>query len=225
MKTLKYLFFSTLFSVLSCQTQTPKINGVSFVASRHSVEKNHIEPLIAIHANYAAVMPFGSIQNLNHPDIRFNSDRQWYGETRKGSKHYINELQKQNIKVMLKPQIWVRHGEFTGKINMHSEENWTILENSYSKFILEYAQLAEEAQVDLFCIGTELEQFPPMPCDPFSWRQEVDQLSVDNKAPCFSQPLNTHMGTSEDTSVPSQLGTLPQSGIEHPHGNIPWCKN
>ncbi|WP_299778974.1 glycoside hydrolase [uncultured Formosa sp.] len=159
MKIINCLFFLLLFSVLSCQTQTHKINGVSFVASRHTVEKNHIEPLVTIHANYAAVMPFGSIQNLNHPDIRFNSDRQWYGETRSGSKHYINELQKQNIKVMLKPQIWVRHGEFTGNINMQNEENWTILENSYSKYILEYAKLAEEAKVDMFCIGTELEQF------------------------------------------------------------------
>ncbi|MDW5290165.1 glycoside hydrolase family 113 [Formosa sp. PL04] len=159
MKLINCLLFLLLFSILSCQNQTQKINGVSFVASRHAVKGNNIAPLVAIHANYAAVMPFGSIKDLNHPDIIYNSDRQWYGETRTGSKLYIEELQKQNIKVMLKPQIWVRQGEFTGNISMQNEANWIILEDSYSKFIMEYAKLAEEAKVDMFCIGTELEQF------------------------------------------------------------------
>ncbi|WP_434035739.1 glycoside hydrolase family 113 [Formosa sp. 4Alg 33] len=153
------LLFVILLSVFSCQTQTPKINGVSFVSSRDTVKGNHITPLVDIHANYAAVMPFGFIRDLNHPTVQYNTDRQWFGETRSGAKHYIEALQGQHIKIMLKPQIWIGHGVFTGHIHMQNEEDWTLLETSYSKFILEYAQLAEDAQVDMFCIGTELEQF------------------------------------------------------------------
>ncbi|WP_159023701.1 glycoside hydrolase [Formosa sp. L2A11] len=176
MKLLNCLFFLFLFSVLSCQTQTqtPKINGVSFVSSRDSVSGNHVKPLITIHSNYAAVMPFGYIQDLNHPDVKYNTDRQWYGETRSGAKHYVEELQKQNIKVMLKPQIWVRHGEFTGNIIMKNEDNWKILEASYSKFIMAYAQLAEESQVDMFCIGTELEQF--ITARPEYWKMLIQDI-------------------------------------------------
>ncbi|MFB9052507.1 glycoside hydrolase [Formosa undariae] len=153
------LLLIILLSAFSCQPQTPKINGVSFVSSRDTVKGDHIKPLVDIHANYAAVMPFGFIRDLNHPTVQYNTDRQWFGETRSGAKHYIEALQGQHIKIMLKPQIWIGHGVFTGHINMQNEENWILLEASYSKFILEYAQLAEDAQVDMFCIGTELEQF------------------------------------------------------------------
>ncbi|OEI81125.1 glycoside hydrolase [Formosa algae] len=153
------LFFLFLFSILSCQNETPKINGVSFVASRDTVSDNHITPLVNIHSNYAAVMPFGFIRDLNHPEVQYNTQRQWFGETKSGAKYYIEKLQKQNIKVMLKPQIWVRHGEFTGHITMTNEDHWNTLESTYANFILDYAKLAETAHVDMFCIGTELEQF------------------------------------------------------------------
>ena len=35
-------------------------------------------------ANYAAVMPFGFIRSLDDPNIIFNTERQWYGETKAG---------------------------------------------------------------------------------------------------------------------------------------------
>lgn len=139
--------------------KTEKINGVSFVASREAISEAHVKPVVGINANYAAVMPFGFIRNLEHPEIVFNTERQWYGETRTGAKQYIEELRKQQIKIMLKPQIWVWRGEFTGFIEMPDEAHWKQLEDSYSDFILEYAELAQETQTEIFCIGTELEKF------------------------------------------------------------------
>ena len=136
-----------------------KINGVSFVASREEVLQVHVDELLKIHANSAAVMPFGFIREISHPDIIFDTDRQWFGETRKGAKQYIELLQKNNISVMIKPQIWVSRGQFTGTIEMDSEENWEVLEASYDRFMLNYAELAEEANVSILCIGTELEKF------------------------------------------------------------------
>jgi hypothetical protein len=136
-----------------------KINGVSFVASRDTINIGHIEPVLNVNANFAAIMPFGFIRDLEHPEIVHNTQRQWYGETKVGAKQYINELQKSGIKIMIKPQIWVWRGEFTGLIEMTDEESWKQLEDSYSKFILEYAQLARETKADIFCIGTELEHF------------------------------------------------------------------
>jgi hypothetical protein len=135
------------------------INGVSFVASPEAIDETHIKPIVNINANYTALMPFGFIKNLEHPDIGFNSERQWFGETKKGIKQYAEELRKNHIKIMLKPQIWVRRGEFTGHIKMTKEDDWKLLEDSYSKFILFYAQLAQESKIEILCIGTELEKF------------------------------------------------------------------
>ena len=147
---------------VSCSGQIieSKINGVSFVASNESIEREkHVDPLANVNANYAAIMPFGFIRNLEHPEVIFNTQRQWFGETSEGAKQYIEELRKNGIRIMLKPQIWVWRGEYTGHIKMTTEADWKTLQDSYSRFILEYARLARDVNAELFCIGTELEQF------------------------------------------------------------------
>ncbi len=157
---LKLLIVATIF--YSCSAQLPpeeKINGISFVANRNPVDSTHVKPLLEVNANYAAVMPFGFVPDVDKPQIIYNTDRQWYGETKEGGRNYITQLHKQGIKVMLKPQIWIRRGEFTGYLKMETEQEWLALEASYRDFILEYASLAAQEDVAIFCIGTELEQF------------------------------------------------------------------
>lgn len=145
---------------LSCESQVnEKINGVSFVGSRDRVSQENIDPVLNVNANFAAIMPFGFMRTLDATEVVFNTDRQWYGETREGAKQYIKLLKKNGVKIMLKPQIWVWRGEFTGDINMASEADWKEFEKNYADFILTYAQLAEETQVAIYCIGTELEEF------------------------------------------------------------------
>ena len=139
--------------------QTSKINGLSFVAYNDSINDTHVNPVVKMNANYTAIMPFGFIKNIDHPEIVFNTERQWFGETKMGAKQYVNALQKSEIRIMLKPQIWVWRGEYTGYIEMSNEADWKIFEDSYSKFILEYAILAHEVNAEILCIGTELEKF------------------------------------------------------------------
>ena len=167
------------FLLNACAMTSPKkdkINGVSFVASRDSIDQKHIDPIIDLNANYAAVMPFGFIRDLQHPEVIFNTDRQWFGETKTGAKQYIETLKKGHIKVMMKPQIWVWRGEFTGMIQMKTEEEWQQLENTYSNFILEYAQVAQDTHAELFCIGTELETFVAK--RPEFWNQLIDNIKT-----------------------------------------------
>ncbi|MBT8376053.1 MAG: glycoside hydrolase [Bacteroidia bacterium] len=174
---MKSLFLTFLFLFMGCAAisyKPFKYNGVSFVASRDSIANTDVEPLLKINANAAAVMPFGYIRQLDHPTIAFNTDRMWFGETIIGAEQCIDQLHLSNIRVMLKPQLWVRRGEFTGKIAMDSEEHWQELEQSYTAFILEFAKLAERKHVDLFCIGTELELF--IKYRPQYWKNLIDQI-------------------------------------------------
>ena len=119
-------------------------------------------------------MPFGFIKDLSSPKITHNTDRQWFGETQKGLEQYAKEFQKNNIKIMVKPQIWVWKGEFTGHILMNSEENWKVLETSYEDFILTYATSAETLKADILCIGTELEKF--VENRPEYWRKLIKKI-------------------------------------------------
>ena len=173
------LFYTFCFCYLlnSCSmtsVYSTKINGVSYVASRDSISNTDIEPLTRIHANYASVMPFGFIRDLTHPEIQYNSKRQWFGETKVGVKQYIHTLKKQGIQVMMKPQIWVWRGEFTGDIKMTSKKDWQVLEDSYTTFILDYVQIAQETHVEIFCIGTELERF--IDERPNYWKQLISEI-------------------------------------------------
>ncbi len=158
MRRLGLLFLCLL--QFSCTSQVmEKINGVSFVASRNKALQTHVDEVVSINANHAAVMPFGFIRDIHSPEIIFDTDRQWFGETKQGAEQYIEMLHKNNIEVMLKPQIWIWRGEFTGTLIMKSEEDWKTLEESYDKFMLTYAKVAQETNVAVLCIGTELEKF------------------------------------------------------------------
>ncbi|GGG37664.1 hypothetical protein GCM10011344_43140 [Dokdonia pacifica] len=152
-----FIAFIFVFQINCLHAQ--KINGISFVASRDKATNEHVKPVVEVGANYAAVMPFGFIRALDNPTIVYNTDRQWYGERREGAKDYIKLLQSNGIKVMLKPQLWIWRGEYTGYLKMETEENWKALETSYEAFILDYAKLAQETGTSIFSIGTELEQF------------------------------------------------------------------
>lgn len=153
------LFLVFVISCFSCNSQHQKINGVSFVASRDSITSAHTRPVLEVQSNYVALMPFGFIRELTSPKIIHNTSRQWFGETQKGVLQYAQKFQEAKVEVMIKPQIWVRGGLFTGNIKMVSEEHWIILENSYRDFILSYARTAQELRAAIFCIGTELEYF------------------------------------------------------------------
>ncbi len=159
MRNINYFLLIFLIAIGSCNSQKSKINGVSYVAYNKPISKENVVPVKLVNANFAALMPFAFVKNLNNPNVIFNSSRQWFGETPEGIKQYAKELRKEEIQIMIKPQIWVFKGEFTGFIEMDSEENWKSLENSYKKFILEFAKIAEEIHAEIFCIGTELEKF------------------------------------------------------------------
>ena len=57
-----------LLTLISCRDAPPKkINGVSFVGSREPAHQEHVNALTDIHADYAAVMPYGFIRETGRP--------------------------------------------------------------------------------------------------------------------------------------------------------------
>ena len=151
-----------------------KMNGISFVASNDAIDSKHVQPVLNANGNYVALMPFGFIKNLKSPEVQYNSSRQWFGETKKGLQHYAQEFQKNKVKIMVKPQIWVWRGEYAAFIVMKTEETWKTLAISYEKFILDYASIASAINADVFCIGTELEKF--VASRPKYWKQLITKI-------------------------------------------------
>lgn len=169
-----FLLVFIAFYLVSCEAQKEKINGISFVGGRNVVDKSTIQPVVNVNANWVCLMPFGFMPAIDTTLIRYNIDRQWWGERRVGVKKTAQLYQQENIKVMIKPQIWVWNGEFTGTINMNTEEDWESFEKNYEGFIMEYADLAAEINADILCIGTELNRFVSM--RPKFWSNLIDKV-------------------------------------------------
>ncbi|TYC12103.1 glycoside hydrolase [Bizionia gelidisalsuginis] len=168
-----YIFLSCMV-FQSCTQSNEKINGVSFVASNNAIADEHLSPVVSLNSNYAALMPFGFIKTLEHPDILFNTEKQWFGEREAGVIQYAEKLKAKHIKLMIKPQLWVWRGEYTGDIIMKTETDWLLLETAYRHFILEYARVAEAVNADIYCIGTELDSF--IAARPDFWHQLIREV-------------------------------------------------
>ncbi|MCH8216068.1 MAG: hypothetical protein IH892_04775 [Planctomycetes bacterium] len=76
-----------------------------------------------------------------------------FSATPESAVHAINQCHEQGMKVMLKPMVDCRDGDWRG--NIDPSDAWF---SAYQEFIAFWAQIAEEHEVELFCIGTELKK-------------------------------------------------------------------
>ena len=169
-----------LFFLLTVLIFCPSINwsqeirGLSFVGTRDRVGKENLITIKKNAANWVALMPYGYMKSARTPMVSFNVSWQWQGETKNGIEQAVPFFQREGISVMLKPHIWIKGGIFTGTISFDSPEEWNQFQESYRKFILHFAQVAEETKIPMLCIGTELQSI--VANNPEYWRQLIREI-------------------------------------------------
>ncbi len=149
-----------------------EIKGLSFVAPPKPFSTNPMIPIQAVNANWISVIPYGYTSQKN-PAVRYNLKRQWWGEKAEGIIGTIQRAQAHDLKVLLKPQIYV-HRSWTGFLDFSHEGGWSDWEEDYREFILFYAHLADSLDVELFCIGTELRNSVKQ--RPEFWDQLIEEV-------------------------------------------------
>ncbi len=136
-----------------------KINGINLVSMDRVLDSSEVIPMKRLNANWASVIPYAFVPGLNKPGLVFDGKWQWIGERSAGVESAIRCLHKQGVSVMVKPQLWIGHGEFSGHLEMPDENSWKQFEEEYLGYVLAFAQLAEREGAELFCLGTEMEAF------------------------------------------------------------------
>ncbi len=131
-----------------------EIKGVNFVAPRNPIEQQHLKPIALVNANYVGIVPY-AFAYPQKPQINFDTSRQWWGERKEGTEVTIRYAQSLGLKVMLKPHVWVFGDGWPGEFNLDNEKDWKIWEQQYKEYVLTFAQLAQQYEVEVFCIGTE----------------------------------------------------------------------
>lgn len=138
---------------------TTPIRGVSLVTPRSELEARHLDALDRISAEWIAVLPYarlaanGAIQHRSGPEDGpgFSSGRLDLAA------HTIRQANEKGLGVMLKPHLW-SGADWVGHFAPTSEADRMRFESEYRAFILEFAALADSLQVEIFVIGTELDQ-------------------------------------------------------------------
>ncbi|MFT5922317.1 MAG: hypothetical protein ACI8TS_001654 [Flavobacteriales bacterium] len=147
--------------LFSCTSQSQeevsfKFNGLSFVGNPKPVGEEAFSKVSAINANAITLMPF-AYGNSNQGSLTYeNLDWQWWGESPEGVESCIQQAKQNDLKVIIKPQIWFNSGTFTGHHRCETEADWKSFEEDYTRFIMIYAELSAKYDLPAFCIGTEL---------------------------------------------------------------------
>ncbi len=126
---------------------------------------------------WLTLVPYISQEEYDEPTIRVsflkNDSVPRFGNLRK-----IKALSAEyGFSIMLKPHIWLSNtsgGIWRSDIEMKSEADWEKWFDSYEKVILDYARLAEELDIELFCIGTELKT--PVMQQPERWLALINKV-------------------------------------------------
>ncbi len=112
---------------------------------------------------WITLVPFAGQEDYDSPNLRYNRRRgNSPDELERRNQRWVRQMilaKDLGFKLFLKPHIWMhdpRDGKWRSDIYPSSQENWETWSADYRAFILNYATLAEDANADMFCIGTEL---------------------------------------------------------------------
>jgi hypothetical protein len=127
-----------------------------------------LQELPGMGVDSVSLMPFGFMPSPESPALRM-----FTGESDESLDHMTWAAHQAGLKVMLKPQIWLRGGRFAGDVRFSSEEDFQTWWRAYRQWILHYARLAQRNGTDLLCVGTELQQVSARPGD---WRRLIAEI-------------------------------------------------
>ena len=138
------------------------LRGISYAMS-NSVNGSYASPrsretlarVARMSADSVSIMPFAFLRDAHGPDIGF-IHRSPGGETDEGTVRAVSDARDLGMSAMVKPQLWVGGGRFVGEVAMAGEESWRRFFDSYSRFVVHHAVVAEAAGAGLFCVGTEM---------------------------------------------------------------------
>lgn len=146
------------FQVYDHFLKDKKLRGVHFSPAR-TPETAHFLPLVKNNVEWLALTTFAWQESPNTDTIRMPPLNE-FGWSKKDSSVFktANFAKKNGIRTFLQPKILIENVKKDTLIPIQFDndtlwENWS---ENYQKFILQQANLAQQAGVEVFCIGTDL---------------------------------------------------------------------
>jgi Glycoside Hydrolase Family 113 len=115
-----------------------------------------LRPVHQLGADWISQTPFGWSRAVDSPEVRLATRRVLWGESDSGLVATTNLARSLGLRTLLKPHLWVGHGQWTGDVEMSSEADWRTWFDNYEVWLLHYSRLAAEQGIEALAIGTEL---------------------------------------------------------------------
>jgi hypothetical protein len=105
-------------------------------------------------AQWVSLTPFGFMRSLDEPVVHFIGDYPG-GETDERMERVIAQAKARGLQVLLKPHLWIARGDWRGEIGFEEDSDWQRWFDSYERWILHYADMAQRLGVDTLVVGVE----------------------------------------------------------------------
>lgn len=157
------------------------INGISFIGpTSGGYDYNSFQKIKTTNSNWVALIPGATLGRSTLQIIQPDLSSEW-GSTIEAQVEGIKLAKEAGLKIFLKPHIVLEKSPYEsadflnsllydyvdrtnfaiwrGDVIPQNEADWKTLEESYEAYIIDLAEVAQQYQVELFCIGTELREF------------------------------------------------------------------
>ena len=109
----------------------------------------------AIGSTWVSLTPFGRVWDLQPTGIDLTFETP-FEENRARVLRAIEQAHAHGLKVMLVPHIWVETGGWRALIDPKTDAGWSTWADAYRRFLLTWADVAREGNVEMLSIGVEL---------------------------------------------------------------------
>jgi len=148
-----FIVFIVLWASGQSQALDQRFKGVCMVAPPAPFKSEPLIELNKLGSNWVAIVPFGYTRQ-GTTSVHYDNERQWWGERTEGVIESIKRAKEAELKIFLKPHVYVP-GSWPGGIDYNSDAEWNTWESQYTDFILHWVEIAQRYEVDALSIGTE----------------------------------------------------------------------
>ena len=125
-------------------------------------------------ASWVSLTPFGRVWDLTGGGVDLSFEAP-FEQNRRDVLTAMAHAREQGLRVLLVPHLWVETGGWRALIDPGSEASWARWTRSYSRFLLAWAEVAEEGGAEMFSVGVELRSWVTTERAP-SFARLIDQV-------------------------------------------------
>ncbi|MEM9545195.1 MAG: hypothetical protein AAGA77_04445 [Bacteroidota bacterium] len=149
-----------------------KFRGMS-VYALGKYQNLKLDGIIKSNVEWLAVHPYISQMSESSPSMSVPEQIGQWSQSDSSLIQAIQDAKSKGFRIMMKPHLFLADG-WRANIHFDSDADWNTWYSSYQTNLLHCAYMAEEAQVELLCLGTELES--SMANNPVFWMNLVNDV-------------------------------------------------